>query len=221
MLPYVVILAVLWTLFFVAWYLFGIPLGPGRPVKLSTAPAQLESRRSRRQSGIGPIRVDGRAVSTGLHRSSAAALLLPQRVRRPRRRDGARRALRAGRAARRSRRRSAATGSRTRRSTSTCSSTSRRSRCAARGAPDLVKIAPAAGDLSAERFEYHLDFPGNALQPGCDYERWAQRVTEGTAPTVYAHVATEPRPARASSRSSTGSTTSSTTGTTRTRATGR
>jgi aminobenzoyl-glutamate transport protein len=32
MLPYVAILTVLWTLFFVAWYLFGIPLGPGAPV---------------------------------------------------------------------------------------------------------------------------------------------------------------------------------------------
>ena len=36
---------------------------------------------------------------------------------------------------------------------------------------DLVKIAPAAEDLSPERFEYHLDFPGNALDPGCGYER--------------------------------------------------
>jgi len=32
MLPYVFILAILWTLFFVAWYLIGIPLGPGAPV---------------------------------------------------------------------------------------------------------------------------------------------------------------------------------------------
>jgi aminobenzoyl-glutamate transport protein len=32
MLPYVVILTVLWTLFFVAWFLLGIPLGPGAPV---------------------------------------------------------------------------------------------------------------------------------------------------------------------------------------------
>jgi aminobenzoyl-glutamate transport protein len=32
MLPYVFILSVLWTLFFVAWYLIGIPLGPGSPV---------------------------------------------------------------------------------------------------------------------------------------------------------------------------------------------
>ena len=32
MLPYVIILSVAWTLFFVAWYLLGIPLGPGSPV---------------------------------------------------------------------------------------------------------------------------------------------------------------------------------------------
>ena len=34
MLPYVVILSIAWTAFFVAWYLLGIPLGPGSPVKL-------------------------------------------------------------------------------------------------------------------------------------------------------------------------------------------
>jgi aminobenzoyl-glutamate transport protein len=34
MLPYVVILSVAWTIFFVVWYLIGIPLGPGSPVKL-------------------------------------------------------------------------------------------------------------------------------------------------------------------------------------------
>ncbi len=34
MLPYVVVLSVGWTLFFVAWYLLGIPLGPGSPVHL-------------------------------------------------------------------------------------------------------------------------------------------------------------------------------------------
>jgi aminobenzoyl-glutamate transport protein len=34
MLPYVVILSIAWTLFFVVWYLIGIPLGPGSPVKL-------------------------------------------------------------------------------------------------------------------------------------------------------------------------------------------
>jgi len=34
MLPYVVVLSLIWTLFFVAWYLIGIPLGPGSPVHL-------------------------------------------------------------------------------------------------------------------------------------------------------------------------------------------
>ena len=56
---------------------------------------------------------------------------------------------------------------------------------------DLVKIGPAAADLE-NRFEYHLDFPGNALDPGCDYERWSKRLTAGEEPVVYAHVVTEP-----------------------------
>jgi aminobenzoyl-glutamate transport protein len=34
MLPYVVVLTVVWTLFFVVWYLLGIPLGPSSPVHL-------------------------------------------------------------------------------------------------------------------------------------------------------------------------------------------
>lgn len=32
MLPFVVVLSIAWTLFFVVWYLLGIPLGPGAPV---------------------------------------------------------------------------------------------------------------------------------------------------------------------------------------------
>ena len=58
-------------------------------------------------------------------------------------------------------------------------------------AADLVKIGPSADEL-AGLYEYHLDFPGNALDPGCSYELWARRITEGTEPTVYAHVATDP-----------------------------
>jgi hypothetical protein len=58
-------------------------------------------------------------------------------------------------------------------------------------ADDLVKIGPTAQDLSRGLYQYHLDFPGNALEPGCDYERWARRVTEGNVPTVYAHVAAD------------------------------
>ena len=57
---------------------------------------------------------------------------------------------------------------------------------------DLVKIAPSGEDLGQGLYEYNLDFPGNALRPGCDYERWARRVTADTEPTVYAHVATDP-----------------------------
>jgi hypothetical protein len=57
---------------------------------------------------------------------------------------------------------------------------------------DLVTITPSADDLGRGLYEYNLDFPGDALNPGCDYERWARRVTEETEPTVYAHVATEP-----------------------------
>jgi aminobenzoyl-glutamate transport protein len=34
MLPYVVILSIAWTIFFVAWYLIGIPLGPGSSVHI-------------------------------------------------------------------------------------------------------------------------------------------------------------------------------------------
>ena len=56
---------------------------------------------------------------------------------------------------------------------------------------DLVKIGPVASDLVG-RYDYHLDFPGNPLAPGCGYERWSRLITEGTKPTVYAHVATDP-----------------------------
>jgi hypothetical protein len=55
---------------------------------------------------------------------------------------------------------------------------------------DLVKIGPAADDL-VNRYEYHLDFPGDALNPGCGYERWARPLTAVSDPTVYAYVATE------------------------------
>ncbi len=56
---------------------------------------------------------------------------------------------------------------------------------------DLVKIGPEATDLE-NLYEYHLDFPGDPLDAGCDYERWARRLTKTSQPTVYAHVATDP-----------------------------
>ena len=59
------------------------------------------------------------------------------------------------------------------------------------GNGDLVKIAPTAKDLSQGLFEYHLDFPGNALDPGCGYLKWERRLIAQTLPTVYAHVVTD------------------------------
>ena len=58
-------------------------------------------------------------------------------------------------------------------------------------ASDLVKIGPEAPDL-VNAYEYHLDFPGSALDPGCSYEMWNRRLTAGSSPTVYAHVAADP-----------------------------
>ena len=56
---------------------------------------------------------------------------------------------------------------------------------------NLVKVAPTASDLARGLFEYHLDFPGDALNPGCTYIDWSRLLNTGQAPTVYAHVATD------------------------------
>jgi hypothetical protein len=56
---------------------------------------------------------------------------------------------------------------------------------------DLVKIGPVAKDLVG-LYEYHLDFPGDPLHPGCGYEQWSHLLMTGFKPTVYAHVATDP-----------------------------
>ena len=56
---------------------------------------------------------------------------------------------------------------------------------------DLVKVGPKDEDV-AGLFEYHLDFPGNALNPSCGYERWDRRLREGHEPAVYSHVASDP-----------------------------
>ena len=57
---------------------------------------------------------------------------------------------------------------------------------------NIVKVAPTAADLSRGLFDYHLDFPGDALRPGCTYEQWAARLAAtGVPPTAYARVVTE------------------------------
>lgn len=53
---------------------------------------------------------------------------------------------------------------------------------------DLVDIAPSEDRVGAGLLEYHLDFPGDALDPGCSFETWSRQISEGTAPTVYGRV---------------------------------
>ncbi len=57
---------------------------------------------------------------------------------------------------------------------------------------NVVKVAPTADDLAQGFPDYHLDFPGEALSPGCTYEEWQQRLTVGSEPTMYARVVNEP-----------------------------
>ena len=57
---------------------------------------------------------------------------------------------------------------------------------------EVIKAGPTAEDLSEGLYGYYLDFPGNPLEAGCDYEQWAGAAVTDSPPTVYAHVATEP-----------------------------
>jgi hypothetical protein len=52
----------------------------------------------------------------------------------------------------------------------------------------IVKVAPTAEDLEPGLTGYHLDFPGDPLNPGCNYEKWSQAITEGTKPTTYSRI---------------------------------
>jgi hypothetical protein len=58
---------------------------------------------------------------------------------------------------------------------------------------NIVKVAPTARDLAPGLFESHLDYPGNALSPGCTYDTWERQITKGSQPTTYARVVTERR----------------------------
>ena len=49
---------------------------------------------------------------------------------------------------------------------------------------DLIQAGPTAEDLGEGLFGYHLDFPGNPLEAGCDYEEWARVVAAGTPATA-------------------------------------
>ena len=54
---------------------------------------------------------------------------------------------------------------------------------------NVVKFRPTARDLSSGKVDYHLDFPGDPLDPGCSYEQWSKRLNVRARPTVYAHLA--------------------------------
>lgn len=60
-----------------------------------------------------------------------------------------------------------------------------------RGPDDQVVVtAPTGSDLAGLPEGYYLDFPGDPLEPGCDYEKWFQ--AKGASPAVYARVTTDP-----------------------------
>ena len=86
---------------------------------------------------------------------------------------------------------------------------------------DLVKIGPTARDLTGGLYDYHLDFPGDALSPGCGYEQLGPPHLRGARADGVRPRRDRARRTRAGSPCSTGSSTSTTTGTTCTKATGR
>ena len=55
-----------------------------------------------------------------------------------------------------------------------------------RGPDGAVVVGPDADDLAGKGDGWHLDLPGNALRPGCAYERFADEL-DGV-PTVYARI---------------------------------
>ncbi|MFM2078181.1 MAG: hypothetical protein RJA49_2071 [Actinomycetota bacterium] len=56
----------------------------------------------------------------------------------------------------------------------------------------VIATAPTAADLAAAPADAYLDLPGNALDPGCDYEQWFDSTGMAAHPTVYSRVATDP-----------------------------
>jgi hypothetical protein len=56
---------------------------------------------------------------------------------------------------------------------------------------NLIESAPSANRLGEGLVGYNLDYPGDPLSPGCDYEQFSQRTQNGRPATVYAHIARE------------------------------
>ena len=58
-------------------------------------------------------------------------------------------------------------------------------------ATNVVAVAPEADRLRRGLPGYHLDFPGDAIQPGCSYEEWSIRLRAQAPPTAYARAVAE------------------------------
>lgn len=54
----------------------------------------------------------------------------------------------------------------------------------------IITTAPSAIDLFNAGTDAYLDIPGNALSPGCTYEKWFRSLN--ATPTIYGRVATDP-----------------------------
>jgi hypothetical protein len=54
------------------------------------------------------------------------------------------------------------------------------------GDGDVVATAPTAADLANGPADRWIDLPGNSLDPGCSYERWAASL--GAEPSIYGRV---------------------------------
>ena len=50
----------------------------------------------------------------------------------------------------------------------------------------VITEAPTAADLAAASDEWHIDYPGDALNPGCDFERWLRALDP--TPAIHARV---------------------------------
>jgi hypothetical protein len=56
---------------------------------------------------------------------------------------------------------------------------------------NLIGVGPSAEEIGVGLPGYHLDFPGDALRPGCSFEEYQERMTAGLEPTMYARVVPE------------------------------
>ena len=55
----------------------------------------------------------------------------------------------------------------------------------------VVKTGPPATDLYGKGEGYNLDFPPDALDPGCSHEKLEERWYDDRLPVVYAHIVKE------------------------------